>query len=106
MIKKLYKVILIYLMKIKGWNKCLEIVFSFKLLEFLEEICIKLNNLKESFNRNDVSNLKDKKYPIMDTCIKAQYELLLSEMTEMIEYEINKFYLWLVDKLMEKLPTS
>ena len=67
---------------------------------------LKINTLEESFNRYDVTILKDKKYLKRDNYIRSQYKLLFPEMTEIIQYDIKKSIYYYCDNLLEKLPDS
>ena len=67
----------------KKWKGC----FPSSYENFKKKYESKINTLKESFNRNDVTILKDKKYLKRDNYIRSQYKLLFPEMTEIIEYD-------------------
>ena len=88
--------------EMNDWKWCFPSNFD----NFKNKYELKIKTLKESFYRNDASNLKDKTYVIRDNYIRDQYNLLFPEMTEMIENDILNFINNCYDRLINKLPAS
>ena len=88
--------------ELENWKWC----FPSNYKNFKNKYELKINTLKVMFNQNDATILKDKKFAIKDNYIRAQYELLLPEMTEVIEHDIINFIYDSYDNLIKKLPDS
>ena len=73
---------------------------------FKNKYVLKINELKESFNRNDKTILKDKSYEKKEDYMKDQYKNILPEMTEIIEQDIKQLIYEFYEKLIQNLPAS